>query len=68
MAFGTNELFKDLITFLDPNKHAYINGIMPMRQVLLSGVLTGMVSAVALVRLFLYRLLQTTSEFCCRNK
>lgn len=38
-----------------------------MSQVLLSGALTGMVSAVALVKNILYRLLPTTSEFSYKN-
>ena len=68
LAFGANELFKDLITYFDPNKTSEVNGIMPMSQVLLSGVLTGVVSTLALVILLLCRLLLIIFEYCYRRK
>ena len=68
LAFGANELFKDLITYLDPNNTTQASGIMPMSHVLLSGVLTGVVSTLALVILLLCRLLLTTFEYSFRRK
>ena len=40
---------------------------MPMSQILLSGALTGMVSATALVKKMIFRLLLTISEFSYKN-
>ena len=69
LAFGANELFKDLISYLDPKQSTQNSGIMPMSHVLLSGVLTGMVSSFALVILFLFSRLQpTTSESYSKKK
>ena len=69
LAFGANEVFKDLISYLDPKKSTQNSGIMPMSHVLLSGVLTGMVSSFALVILFLFSRLQpTTSESYSKKK
>jgi len=43
--------------------------ILPLGQVFLSGVFTGMVTTITLVRFLLYyRLLQTMLEFNCKNK
>ncbi len=60
MAFGSNEIFKELITYFDRQADPLKQGILPMSHVLLSGVLTGMVSTVALVAYVLARPLQTT--------
>lgn len=50
MAFGSNELFKELITYIDGKRQKHENtGIMPMSHVFMSGILTGMVSTVVLV-------------------
>lgn len=50
MAFGSNELFKELITYIDgKNASTESPGIMPMKHVFLSGILTGMVSTLVLV-------------------
>ena len=52
LAFGSNELFKELITYLDRQKDTNKEKLMPMSHVFLSGLLTGMVSTVALVTFF----------------
>lgn len=49
LAFGSNELFKDLITYIDGGKEKSQSGNMPMSHVFLSGILTGMVSTLVLV-------------------
>lgn len=59
MAFGSNELFKELITYLDAQSEENRPSIMPMSHILLSGVLTGMVSTLAIVINKRYRLQQT---------
>ena len=41
---------------------------MPMHDILLSGVLTGMVSSLAIVELLLHRHLQTTLELSYKNR
>ena len=48
LAFGSNELFKDLITYIDGGKEKSQSGNMPMSHVFLSGILTGMVSTLVL--------------------
>lgn len=63
LAFGSNELFKELITYVDPQTHT----IMPMGHIFLSGIMTGMVSSLAIVILFQYRHRQTTHESSCKN-
>ena len=55
LAFGSNELFKELITYLDRQKDTNKEKLMPMSHVFLSGLLTGMVSTVALVTFFLIK-------------
>ena len=67
LAFGTNELFKDLITYIDRGENQN-KGVMPMKHVLLSGVMTGMVSSLVLVDLYLFRLLPTTFVYYFRRK
>lgn len=55
LAFGSNELFKELITYFDRKRASEPYTIMPMSQILLSGAFTGMVSTLALVTFVLYK-------------
>ena len=52
LAFGSNELFKELITYFDRRRDSDAEKLMPMSHVFLSGLLTGMVSTIALVIAF----------------
>jgi len=67
MAFGSNELFKELITFLDSQKENKPS-IMPMSHILLSGVLTGMVSSLAIVYNWKFRLQPIIHELFYKSK
>jgi hypothetical protein len=69
MAFGSNELFKELITYIDGKReHQENTGIMPMSHVFMSGILTGMVSTVVLVLIEPLRPRLTTSGSCCKRR
>jgi hypothetical protein len=68
LAFGSNELFKKLITLVDKRRNERETDIMPMSQVFLSGILTGVVSTAVLVSILLYRLPQIISEYFYKNK
>jgi len=68
LAFGSNEVFRKLITYIDQKGEKPSGQLMPLSHVFLSGLLTGMVSTVALVVLVLFRLQLTTSEFFSKSK
>lgn len=53
MAFGSNELFKEMITYFDRKIEGEKTGVMPLSQIFLSGVFTGMVSSLAIVYLLI---------------
>lgn len=55
LAFGSNELFKELITYFDRKRSSEPYTIMPMSHILLSGAFTGMVSTLAIVTIALYK-------------
>jgi len=53
MAFGSNELFKEVITYFDRKIEGEKTGVMPLSQIFLSGMFTGMVSSLAIVYLLI---------------
>lgn len=49
LVFGSNEIFKKLIKYINQDE-IHPGNTLPMSSILLSGVLTGMVSSLAIVR------------------
>jgi hypothetical protein len=49
LAFGSNELFKEIISLFEKKQEGIKPAIMPMSHIFLSGMLTGMVSTLAIV-------------------